>query len=273
MPVSAVAELLTAFVLFLRLWMSGWLMAFVCFHNKNAIHPTCPKVCMQNRSCLEAIPRETSAQVTQSGQLGWYVHGVLLFHDLWHLHLRLLVLPDVLKGPWKMSNMICLMMSYDVQVSGASSRNPKPWYRSHHMATCLTWHSIDGLWSGGSPAIESVSSGQPSVPGVFPSQCSHGKKSVNLQQRLGIDQQCGLIFAYGTVACILRFSLLSFGIFVVNILSHCPLFQTVACFAKIILKPKVSDCLAALTSFPKQLSQEFLSGHPPEKPLDVMVRV
>lgn len=137
--------------------MSGWFLAdgFRAFFTRKMqfTQHACQKVCMQHRSCLEAIPKQTGARVEKtktwsfllSSHTVWTtwlicpcVHNVLLLHDLWHLHLRLLVLPDVLKGPLKN---VKHDTSYDVvcslcQLSGAS-RNPKPfvhitWLHASH---------------------------------------------------------------------------------------------------------------------------------------------
>lgn len=134
-------------------WLPGWWFSCV-FHKKNAIHPTCLSKSVHATSFLSwAIPKQTGARVEKtktwsflvSSHTVWTtwlicpcVHNVLLLHDLWHLHLRLLVLPDVLKGPLKN---VKHDTSYDVvcslcQLSGAS-RNPKPfvhitWLHASH---------------------------------------------------------------------------------------------------------------------------------------------
>ena len=64
-------------------WVGGYLVdGFRVFFTRKMqfTQHACQKVCMQHRSCLKAIPKQTGARVektktvTQSGQLGWYVH-------------------------------------------------------------------------------------------------------------------------------------------------------------------------------------------------------
>lgn len=124
-------------------WVGGYLAdGFRAFFTRKIqfTQHACQEVCMQHRSRLEAIPRQTGARVEKTKTWSFLllshtvwttwlicpcVHNVLLLHDLWHLHLRLLVLPGVLKGPLKN---VKHDTSYEVlcnlcQLSGAS-RNP-----------------------------------------------------------------------------------------------------------------------------------------------------
>ena len=151
MPLSTVAELLTAFVLFLwdLMGLDEWMVDgffFVFTRKMQFTQHACQKVWKQHRSCLEAIPRQTSARVERTKTWSFLLSSHTVWSCPWCPAVpRPLTSAPAVSGPARCAKRPpekCQHdTSYDVlcnlcQLSGAS-RNPKPfvhitWLHASH---------------------------------------------------------------------------------------------------------------------------------------------